>query len=561
MIDTLSIRDVLGIRSADIPLPDVGEILEIVGPNASGKTSVALAAAALLTRNANPLGLPAAGSRRAYEREGADGEGQASFGDTTWYVGSGRITSPPDTPPCRPEAVGLVDFTALRRGKEAAALFQPVLLPPVADVMERVRIELEPYLPPEDLSGTMQMLQEQGWDATLAIFTQRNRDAKRAWATIAGRHYGSKIAADWRPDGWLADYDSMTPETAAADVAAAREALQALHRVQAVSEAEAERAAAAADELPGLRDELEAAKHFARSIEAQLADLALPTLRQDVTRVEQAIRLADQTSQGASCPHCGSLVYVEGGQLLPEPSRGIPDHTALAIALQSAQTALHDAQEKAAALNLTMTEAAGRVHVLHARVQDTERLAAKIALPVADQDAATIALAHAEQDVADAQSAERMVSAEDAARRMHETVGRYTVIVDAIGPRGVRARMIADRLGILNRGLLLLSNRAGWPAVTISDQGYIAWGERPVALCSESERWRAQACIQLTVAAMTGSPLVVLDRADLLDAANREGLRQAVARATSKCGVLICSTGEPSTDAPWDQILISGGAV
>ena len=36
-------------------------------------------------------------------------------------------------------------------------------------------------------------------------------------------------------------------------------------------------------------------------------------------------------------------------------------------------------------------------------------------------------------------------------------------------------------------------------------------------LCSESERWRTQRShIQLTLAAITGSKVVVLDRADLL---------------------------------------------
>ena len=57
-------------------------------------------------------------------------------------------------------------------------------------------------------------------------------------------------------------------------------------------------------------------------------------------------------------------------------------------------------------------------------------------------------------------------------------------------------------------------------------------GDRPVALCSESERWRAQAALQLTLAAMTDSKVVVLDRADLLDASNRQGLVRALERVT-----------------------------
>ena len=87
------------------------------------------------------------------------------------------------------------------------------------------------------------------------------------------------------------------------------------------------------------------------------------------------------------------------------------------------------------------------------------------------------------------------------------------------------------------------------------------WGGRPIQLCSESEKWRAQAAIQLTLAAMTGSQAVVLDRADLLDADNREGLVRAVKRVSGKTGiaVLLCSTGTANGSAPWKQVTIEGG--
>ena len=82
-----------------------------------------------------------------------------------------------------------------------------------------------------------------------------------------------------------------------------------------------------------------------------------------------------------------------------------------------------------------------------------------------------------------------------------------------------------------------------------------------MALCSESEKWRSQAAIQLTLAAITGSKAVVLDRADLLDASNRAGLVKAVERVAGKTGlaVLICSTGQGNGYAPWTQISIMDG--
>ena len=68
------------------------------------------------------------------------------------------------------------------------------------------------------------------------MYGDRARVAKREWAAIAGRTYGVRVAADWRPEGWLADYDHMTPQIAEERVTNARDALNALHRVQAISE-------------------------------------------------------------------------------------------------------------------------------------------------------------------------------------------------------------------------------------------------------------------------------------------------------------------------------------
>ena len=67
------------------------------------------------------------------------------------------------------------------------------------------------------------------------------------------------MASDWRPAGWLADMDSMTTQQAEEVVTAAREALAALHQVQAVSEAEAQSAGEAKDALPILQDSLKTA--------------------------------------------------------------------------------------------------------------------------------------------------------------------------------------------------------------------------------------------------------------------------------------------------------------
>ena len=82
------------------------------------------------------------------------------------------------------------------------------------------------------------------------------------------------------------------------------------------------------------------------------------------------------------------------------------------------------------------------------------------------------------------------------------------------------------------------------------EKGGLSWNGRPAQLCSESEKWRAQASMQLTLAALTGSRIVVLDRADLLDPVGREGLTKAVTRVTGSkhsISVVLCSTATYDT--------------
>ena len=67
----LEIERTLGIERAAIDL-EPGQIVEVVGPNASGKTSLAVCAQAVLARDANPLGLSAADAKRSYPHDGAD---------------------------------------------------------------------------------------------------------------------------------------------------------------------------------------------------------------------------------------------------------------------------------------------------------------------------------------------------------------------------------------------------------------------------------------------------------------------------------------------------------
>ena len=556
----IEIDNILGVEHARIDL-NPGGAVEVIGPNASGKTSIAIAAQALLAQEMNPLGAPAPQVKRVYVHEGAqDGEANLTDGQdqVTWKPGSGSITAPPGTFYSRPEALGLVDYTARTGAKERAAQLQSALLPAPELVMDAIRKALAAYLDPEDLNGVLKVIGERGWEAAASVYADRARLAKRQWSDKAGRNWGLKVAADWRPDGWLADYDHMTVSLAEDRVGSARDALTALHRVQAVSEADLERADNAKRRVVSLENE-EARLHAeAAPLEAEL--VAIQSNRQSAIRVlREAERDLQSIRMPLACPHCSGLVFVHGDAILK--SEGNQDEVKA-----QAQKRKDDATEeydKALKGEGILADRLGPTsRAINKVVGDLgfERRAAAVTGTAATPEHST-ALSEAEEEVERAKEVVRVVQVEREAHDLHETIVRYVEAARAIGPEGVRAKMLEKGLSSLNAGLGAISSVAKWPVMAADEKGGLTWSGRPIVLCSESEKWRAQASMQLTLAAITGSRVVVLDRADLLDWQGRVGLYDAIQRVTKATGiaVLLCSTENGGVLADWPIVRIAKG--
>ena len=76
----------------------------------------------------------------------------------------------------------------------------------------------------------------------------------------------------------------------------------------------------------------------------------------------------------------------------------------------------------------------------------------------------------------------------------------------------------------MNQSIAVLSGMCGWQkAVVEADMG-ITYGGRLYGLCSESEKWRADALIALAIAQISGLRMVLLDRFDVLDSPSRQRL-------------------------------------
>ncbi len=534
----LEIKDVLGIEYAEVEIPDSG-VIEVIGPNAAGKSSLATAAQAVLAHDMNPLGVPAPQAKRVYVRDGAE-YGEAALIDSgqvaQWRPAAGTIEAT-GTPYSRPESVGLVDYTARMGAKARAEQIQAALLPPASEILAQVREALIPYLPADDLDGVMQMVDERGFEAASEIYADRARRAKREWRSITGLSWGIKAGSDWLPVGWQADYDHLSHQQAQDRVTAARDAIAAIYATQAVSESEIARAREAAAAIPGARAEYESAMGEVAALHAAL----------------DAIEIERPPSESAQpCPLCGGEVSIAGGVVVPYDADDLARRrAAIDVQQQERLSLIQRIDEKQS----VAVEAQRHLHALETLARQADSVPARGGN-----------LADAQADLERAQSAVQMIGARAYAEDSHQTIIRYSEAARALGAQGVRAGMLTTGINRLNKGLAAISEETGWQEMLVDDAGRITWEGRPVQLCSESEKWRAQAATQLTLAALTGSRVVVLDRGDVLDVAGRAALVRACERVTKAgIGVLLCSTGSERGDGrrvdpwPWPIVRIANG--
>ena len=256
------------------------------------------------------------------------GHGHASFesgeNKTTWHPGQGTFSATGEAI-VSTVASGVIDFTVRGSLKAKAEAFQSALLPPESTMVEQFRDKLKPYLPAEDVEGTVREIVTGGWDAAWKIYHDRSLQAQREWCAATGKsRYGVNVASDWRPDNWLADYDHLTVQSAESDIVALREELGALQQVYAISQVEYSRAEEAKDSLPGLK------RAYEQIVEAhgetvmksdavrsrQVAEKKV-TLELQRKRMSYLGKIRDlEATEGERCPHCGEHLIVESNKIV-----------------------------------------------------------------------------------------------------------------------------------------------------------------------------------------------------------------------------------------------------
>ncbi len=528
-ITKLEITNFQGLRHAalDVSAP----VLLVAGHNGAGKSSLLDGVAMAFSGQPRRVSLKkemdkliTEGAKKGEARvEWLDEAGEAQACGVALPSGKG---SPLADSPFLPFVLDASRFAALDAKDRRRVLFDLTgASASPAEVGKRLEAKgLDPAL-----FEKVKPLLRSGFPAAVEQAKSYASEARGAWKAITGENYGSEKAVDWAPEllATVVTEDQVAEagknlQLLEDDLAEAQQALGASKQARQAADGRAQR-------IAKLRE---------------LVDLE-PRRRNKLTTDEQnqdewseKVMAAELASSGSvphqplTCPHCQGAVDLQAGTLVvhqppeqiadAEAARRLPEYREY---LASAQRAVANSQRdldecQAAAEQIKALEAesvetpsaeaiANGEQAINELRQARDASRAKL---VALQEALEAA-AQREASIAKAQAA-------------HQDVVAWTGMADALSPTGIPAEILADAIGPVNDTLKRLSGIAGWSPVQISADIDVTFGGRLYGLLSESERWRCDATLALTIATISGLRLALLDRLDVLDLPSRN---QAIA--------------------------------
>lgn len=369
--------------------------------------------------------------------------------------------------------------------------------------------------------------------------------ARGAWKAVTGETYGDKKAEGWQPAAVDVAGDAAAKadnaESRARDIAGQISAMQqALGAARAATQAAQQHAA----KIERLREQvamidrikarITTAEENLANCRAQLAtaggeDPKAPgsyLMRGLAGTLSDAVEIVQVAHEAGHIDAAGLLTraathLAEYRKLHGDPNAESMDpariediRRGLHVAESGAANARRDlATAEAAAAELINLEKAApeapKTSDIESRIAEAQR-----------QHAEWQADARKYRDLAGA--AERHAQQAASAATHHADVQQWSAIADALSPNGIQAEMIAEALDPLIARLAEHAALAQWQPPRIGADMGITVGGRQYGLLSESERWRADALIALTIAQLSCLRFVVLDRLDVLDATGRE---------------------------------------
>lgn len=519
-ITKLEITNFQGLRHAalDVSAP----VLLVAGHNGAGKSS--LLDAISMAFSGQPRRVSLKKEMDKLVSEGAKkGEAHVTFLDnggdeqTAWVMLPTGKNAPLTDSPFLPYVLDASLFASLDAKERRRVLFD---LSGASASPAEVGKRLEAKGLDLKLFEKVKPLLRSGFPAAVEQAKSYASEARGAWKAITGENYGSDKANEWEPEAPPVIVSEEELESARAELRATAQDLDEAQQTLGSSKRAHADAQARASRIAALRET------------AALADrrrnkLATDEANQDEwsekVMAAEAAASGEPAHQPLTCPHCQGAVDLQAGQLVPhQPPAMVADPEA-AKRLEEYRGYLASAQRAVANSQRDLKESEDAA--AQAAALEAETAQAPSAEAIANGEQAINELRQArDRQQAKVQSLQEAFNA--AAQRQdvikqaagfHTDVCAWSALADALSPTGIPAEILADAIGPVNELLQRLSGTAGWSPVQISADIDVTFGGRLYGLLSESERWRCDATLALTIATISGLRLALLDRFDVLD--------------------------------------------
>lgn len=562
-LSRIEIANFQGLRSARLHLNK--PVLLVSGTNGAGKSTLLEGIRLALLGNPERVGLKKELGKLVTDgakRGGIDviTEGQLHFAYT---LPDGKHTAPAELGSHIGFVLDAQNFARATPDVRRATLF--ALTGCKVDTAEITKRLIQRGAAQEKVDVVAPMLRS-GFPAAAKLASENASQARGAWKSVTGENYGDKKAETWAPEAVaevrtqsLADAAEVirTSEAELADfnarLGAARESQRQAQANAANIEAMKEKAA----QLPRLQKKLEIDQTELEKWEAKVAEAkasnAPAKINKPAAKLDNALLDAmavvtaewlamTENTQGVvnnfnvceswekherlinrTAAHLSTYRAQRGDPIMQEqdekPAHDAPNVATIEQARDTYRRAVeNDLRDIAASQHAAQQVAQAAEFAIHADKSDIEDLQSAIESHQVKLKAARDSLRALEvQDAA-------YRSAKDSAKKAaahHRDVIEWSAIADALSPSGIPAEILAGALRPANDYLHELAQFANWKRVAIGTDMDITADGRPYALLSESEKWRTDCLLALTIANLSGLKLALLDRFDVLDMTGR----------------------------------------
>ena len=582
----IKIENVLGVSQATIPYVEwpVG----VIGENSQGKSSVCTAIGALLTGNPNPLSFS---NLKVYLHDGAEFGEVALVGAhgeewRRWTVGERTVLKMPDAPEdVSAHCLSLTDFIRQPNLSRRVEIWEGVLLPDRSEMREKLTKQMTEAKVSEGMQRRVQkqLDDDPDWTSAHAVFHAHSKDAKRRWSTITGEAFGAKKAKTWTPKDpdWTAELLEQTVEDSTREFTAAEESLRVMQSADAIDESKRLEADSAAALLPDLQEKANTAMALRTEKESAYRehDKSLDNVRQEGRtrkgQLDKLRKLEPMIDESTPCPYCSAPLVIDHERnvyrredesafqerharwqkQVDELETQQADTRARFIALKEQTKPLWQAFQDAKADNDAKTT----------KLLSTQGVAGLRAKAVKD-DEFNARMSRTETRVNQLRRRLDLVQKYKRAEDAYTSFLGYEVIERLLGPTGVRASTVKEKLDSVYKVIDEICNVACWPTVTLDKNFVVHINHRPAILCSASEQWRAQFALQCAIAVVDKQNVVLADCADMLDDTHWANLLKLGQWLSREKGVapIVCATmpegsfGHPGNGG-WSEVVMRGG--